>query len=328
VPAKGGVVSADSILVVRLGAMGDIIHALPAVASLRQSFPQHRITWVVAGKWLQILEGNPHIDQIMPFDRRGKAAIYRAWRTLRPMRPEIAIDFQGLIQSALVGRAARPKNFIGLHRSQARESFAAIFYTQQVRAVGPHCVETNLQLAAAAGATQLTDQASLPTGHPEGELPSGPFVFASPFAGWASKQWPLSHYSLLAQALKAEGLPLVVNVPPGDGNKLVGLSDLNIHESGIPGLIDATRRATAIVGVDSGPMHLAAALGKPGVAIFGPTDPARNGPFHSHLTVLRDPRAQTTYKRNEENDPSMLAITADQVKEALLHSIRSASVSA
>ena len=320
--------STGSILVVRLGAMGDIIHALPAVASLRQSFPRHRITWVVAGKWVQILEGNPHIDQIVPFDRRGKAAIYRAWRKLRPLRPEIAIDFQGLIQSALVGRAARPKNFIGLHRSLARESLAALFYTQQVRAVGPHCVEMNLQLSAAAGATQLTDQAWLPTGHAEGKLPSGPFVFASPFAGWASKQWPLDRYLLLAEALKAEGLPLVVNVPPGLGTKLAGLPGLKIHESGIPGLIDATRRATAIVGVDSGPMHLAAALAKPGVAIFGPTDPARNGPFRSRLMVLRDPNALTTYKRNEGIDPSMLAITADQVKEALLHSIRMASVSA
>jgi len=321
-------VSTGSILVVRLGAMGDIIHALPAVASWRQSFPQHRITWVVAGKWVQLLEGNPHIDQIMPFDRRGKGAIYRSWRTLRGMRPEIAIDFQGLIQSALIGRAARPRNFIGLSRSQVRESLAAFFYTQQVTAVGPHCVETNLQLSAAAGATQLTDQAWLPAGRPEGELPSGPFVFASPFAGWASKQWPLDRYSLLADALKAEGLPLVVNVPPGLSNKLAGIPGLMIHESGIPGLIDATRRAIAIVGVDSGPMHLAAALGKPGVAIFGPTDPARNGPFHSRLMVLRDPNAKTTYKRNEGIDPSMLAITAGQVKEALLLSIRLASVSA
>lgn len=317
-----------SILVVRLGAMGDIIHALPAVASLRRSFPKHRITWVVARKWVALLEGNPQVDEIVAFDRKGTGGLAQAWRILRAIRPAIAIDFQGLIQSALVGRASRPEKFIGLHRSQAREGLAAFFYSQQVRTMGPHRVETNLELAAAAGAFELTDQAWIPAGKPEGNLPSGPFVFASPFAGWVSKQWPLENYALLARGLQAEGLPLVVNVPPGFRESLARMPGLQINESGLPGLIDGTRRATAIVGVDSGPMHLAAALGKPGVAIFGPTDPAKNGPFHSKLVVLRDERAVTSYKRNEEIDPSMGAIGVEQVKEALLHAIRAARVSA
>jgi heptosyltransferase-1 len=316
-----------SILVIRLGAMGDIIHALPAVASLRRSFPQRRIAWVVARKWVQMIEGNPQIDEIVPFERRGQGSLYQAWRTLRAIRPEIAIDFQGLIQSALVGRAARPQRLLGPHRSQAREPLAALLYTHSVKTTGPHRVETNLQLAAAAGATQLTDEAWIPPGKAQGELPQGAFVFASPFAGWASKQWPLENYGLLARALKAQGLPLVVNVPPGFGAKLAAL-DVLIHESGLPGLIDATRRATAIVGVDSGPMHLAAALGKPGVAIFGPTDPLRNGPFHSRLAVLRAEGAMTTYQRRDEIDTSMRAIGVAQVKDALLESIRCAGVSA
>ena len=318
----------DSILVVRLGAMGDIIHALPAVASLRLSFPKHRITWVVARKWVELLEGNPQIDQVVAFERRGKGALYESWRTIRAIQPDVAIDFQGLIQSALVGRSSGPREFFGPHRSQARESLAALFYTRQVKTTGPHRIEANLQLAAAAGATQLTDQAWIPAGKPEGDLPNGPFVFASPFAGWASKQWPIENYGLLARELQAQGLPLVVNVPPGFREKLAALPELHIHESGLPGLIDGTRRAAAIIGVDSGPMHLAAALGKPGVAIFGPTDPARNGPFHSKLVVLRDPQAVTSYKRVEEIDPNMRAISVNQVKEALLHSIRSARVPA
>jgi heptosyltransferase-1 len=317
-----------SILVIRLGAMGDIIHALPAVASLRQSFPEERITWVVARKWVQMLEGNPYIDEIVPFERKGYGALYRAWLTMRAIQPYIAIDLQGLLQSALVGRAARPGRLIGLDRSQAREPLAALFYTARVKAPGPHCVEINLQLAAAAGANRFTDQAWIPAGRAEGELPSGAFIFASPFAGWASKQWPLENYVLLAQTLKREGLPLVMNVAPGLGEKLAGMRDLTIHESGLPGLIDATRRAAAIVGVDSGPMHLGAALGKPGVAIFGPTDPLRNGPFHSRLMVLRAGDAKTSYKRQDEIDASMRAIGVEQVKDALLSSIRCASVPA
>jgi len=319
----------ESILVVRLGAMGDILHALPAVASLRLSFPKSRITWVVARKWVQMLEGNPQVDEIVPFDRRAQGGLSQAWRALRTIRPNVAIDFQGLIQSALVARASRPRLLIGLHRSQARESLAALFYSRQVETTGPHCVETNLQLAAAAGATQFTDQAWIPAGQAEGDLPNGPFVFANPFAGWASKQWPIENYAQLARELRSEGLPLVVNVPPGFAEKLAAaMPELHVHESGLPGLIDGTRRASAIVGVDSGPLHLAAPLGKPGVAIFGPTDPARNGPFHSKLTVLRDAHAITSYRRLAEIDASMRAIGVAEVKEALLHSIRSARVSA
>ncbi len=318
----------ESILLVRLGAMGDIIHALPALASVRQSFPEHHITWVVARKWIQLLEGNPQLDDVIAFERKGQGKLLAAWRTLRPVQPDLAIDFQGLIQSALVGRASRPRRFIGRHRSQARESLAALFYSEQVKTKAPHCVEANLELAAAAGATQLTDQAWIPAGRPEGDLPEEPFVFTSPFAGWTSKQWPLENYGKLARELRAEGLALVVNVPPGSREKLAEMPELRIHESGLPGLIDGTRRATAIVGVDSGPMHLAAALGKPGVAIFGPTDPARNGPFHSNLSVLRDAAAVTTYQRDEEIAASMRAISMQQVKEALLHSIRAARVSA
>lgn len=92
--------------------------------------------------------------------------------------------------------------------------------------------------------------------------------------------------------------------------------------SGLPGLIDATRRAAAVVGVDSGPLHLAAALEKPGVAIYGPTDPARNGPYGATFTVLRAPGAATSYKRQPAIDPSMAAITADQVLEALQERLR------
>ena len=317
-----------SILVVRLGAMGDIIHALPALASLRESFPEHRITWVVAHKWLPLLEGNPQIDQVVAFERRGIEALYNSWRTLRMIKPDTAIDFQGLIQSALVGRASRPRQFFGFDRSQAREPWAALFYNRTVKTKGPHCVEANLELAAAAGATKLTDQAWIPQGSPEGDLPCEPFVFASPFAGWKSKQWPLENYQELARQLRAEGLALVVNVPPGSSEKLATMPELKIHESGLPGLIDGTRRATAIVGVDSGPMHLAAALGKAGVAIFGPTDPARNGPFHSKLAVLRDGKALTSYRRGDEIDTSMRAIRVEQVKEVLLNSIRAARVTA
>jgi heptosyltransferase-1 len=156
----------------------------------------------------------------------------------------------------------------------------------------------------------------LPPGRPEGDLPSGDFVLASPLAGWGSKQWPLDHYRSLAARLRRElGIPLVLDGPPGAD--FAAVEGAIPHHSSLPGLIYATRRATAIVGVDSGPLHLAAALGKPGVAIFGPTDPARNGPYGESLRVLRTGAAATTYKRRASIDPSMQNISPDEVFEVL-----------
>ena len=177
----------NSILGVRLGAMGDILHALPAMASLKKSFPEKRIIWVVARKWIELLDGNPNIDELVPFDRQNIGALGKTWRRLRAIRPEIAIDFQGLIQSALVGRSARPKLYIGLASSLAREPLAALFYTRRITADGPHRVERNLQLAAAAGAALLTEESWLPPGRPEGELPAEPLYWRVPSqAGGAS----------------------------------------------------------------------------------------------------------------------------------------------
>jgi heptosyltransferase-1 len=311
----------NSILVVRLGAMGDILHALPAVASLKESFPRKRIFWVVAHKWMELLDGNPNIDELVPFDRQVAGALAKTWRRLRAIRPEIAIDFQGLIQSAIAGRAARPETYFGLTRSLAREPLAALFYTRRVEASGPHRVETNLQLAAAAGAAALAEESWIPQGRPEGELPAGPFILTSPLAGWASKQWPLACYEELAKRMRAQGLELVANVPAGRERELGQFTHLCLHTSSISGLIDATRRAIGVVGVDSGPLHLAAALGKPGVALFGPTDPVQNGPFKSRMTVLRTPDAQTTYKRHAQVDASMTKISAERVAEELLRTI-------
>jgi heptosyltransferase-1 len=316
--------SEKPILIVRLGAMGDIIHALPAAASLKLSFPGRRVIWVAARKWLPLLEGNPHLDSVIPFERKSVACISATWKLLRATQPGVAIDFQGLMQSAVAGRVARPDEFIGLDKTLARESAAAFFYTRQVHAVGPHRVERCLQLAAAAGVTILTKEAWLPAGRPEGELPHSPFVLANPFAGWVSKQWPIEYYEALAQALASEGLQLVVNVPESRAAEVHPFKSLRVHSSSIAGLIHATRLAAAVVGVDSGPLHLAAALKKPGVAIYGPTDPTQTGPFNSSIVVLRGLNTATTYKRDIVIHPSMRSITVEQVAQSLLQSMPAA----
>lgn len=310
------------ILVVRLGAMGDVLHALPAVSTLHASFPEAEITWVVDPKWAVLLSGNPAVGRVVTFDRRRWGSIVAARAVLRAAEFDAALDFQGLIKSAVLARfLARCRVRYGFDRSQVREKAAAWWYDRTCVAGSAHVVERNIELAMAAGATKRCLDTPMPAGRPEGgALPTEPFVLTSPMAGWTSKQWPLEYFADLARRIAP--VPLVLNGAPGAEGELreiaTGEGNVRIHLSGIEGLIDATRRAAAVVGVDSGPLHLAAALGKPGVAIFGPTDPARNGPYGGTMTVLRDPRAVTTYKRGSTVSDSMRAVDAGQVATALL----------
>jgi len=306
------------ILVVRLGAMGDVIHALPAVASLKHSFPRSRVSWAIRSRWIPLVEQNPFVDEIIPLDRTV-SGFRAAWRRLRAGRFDLAVDFQGLVQSALVAAAAHADKIIGFHRSQAWERWASLFYSTEVTTRSAHIVDRNLELIAAAGASSVVRLFPLAAGAPEGRLPEGKFVLASPLAGWRSKQWPIERYQQLAARLD---LPLVVNGPPSAAGALNEIRGAIVHLSGIAGLIDATRRAHAVIGVDSGPMHLAAALSKPGVAIFGPTDPARNGPYGGSLRVVRSPTAITTYKR-DAGDEDMRAIPAESVASELLAALES-----
>jgi heptosyltransferase-1 len=309
--------SGPNILVVRLGAMGDVIHALPAVASLKHSFPGSHLTWLIEAKWVPLLEKNPYVDRVAILERGNPRAWLRSWRKLRSQRFDFAVDFQGLMKSAAAASMARPERIFGFHQSQVRERAAALFYSNRTVARAAHVIDRNLELAADAGAANILRTFPLPMGAPEDELPAGQFILGSPLTGWRSKQWPLAFYSRLASRLDRElELPLVLDGPLGS-SQFANVAGAVPHCSSLAGLIHATRLATAVIGVDSGPMHLAAALGKPGVAIFGPTDPARNGPYGGSFNVLRSPCAVTSYKRTPTIDASMREIDPDRVFEAL-----------
>ena len=292
----------NRILIIRLGAMGDIIHTLPALGTLRKAFPFATITWVVESKWRALLEGNPCVDQVIC---RGD------WKALRADKYDLAIDFQGLTKSAVVAKVARADRLAGFEKP--RETPAGWLYSEKAATTAVHMVEQNIDLAMAVGATERVRSFPLPAGGPEGLLPSGGFVLASPLAGWGAKQWPLDYYSVVGERLLHEqGLTLVLNGP-----HRIEMKHTVAHVSGLPGLIDASRRATAVIGLDSGPLHLAAALGKSGVAIYGPTDPLRNGPYGGAFTVLRDTAAITSHRRAAKPDVSMRAISPDAVYQAL-----------
>ena len=327
---------APRVLLIRLGAMGDVIHTLPALALLRRSLPKAEIAWAVEPRWAPLLEGNPAIDYVLEVPlgdwRKRLFAVdtLRAFRTLRDdllsRDFDLTIDFQGLLKSAILGRVAKPAHAAGFDKTELRESLASWFYTEQFSANRQHVVDKNLALArAATGAgDEPPPQAFLPPGERSPGLPAGDFLLASPLAGWKSKQWLPEHYADLAElAWEERRLPLVLDGAPQDEPHLAEIADqapkgaCHVHLSSLAQLIGATRAARAVIGLDSGPMHLAAALRKPGVALFGPTDPARNGPYGGSLTVLRKPGAEITYKRQDRCAESMIRLSAREVWAAL-----------
>jgi heptosyltransferase-1 len=311
--------SISRILVVRLGSMGDILHALPAAAALKRSWPGCHLAWAIHPRWRDLLSGGGVADELIEIDRRRPGSVTSAYRRLRAEPFEFVIDFQGLIKSASVCFAARTRLRYGFSWSQLREPVAALLYNRRFDAQDAHVVDRNLALARHAGATIRLIEFPLPPGQAEGGLPDNPFILASPLAGWISKQWPVEYWAELADLLHSHThYRLVLNAPAAAAGQLAAIPGALQHVSSIAGLIDATRRATAVIGLDSGPLHLAAALARPGIALFGPTDPSRNGPHGNSIRVLRSPHVETSYARQDRIHPSMREITPSTVFRALI----------
>jgi heptosyltransferase I len=344
----------ERILVVRLGSMGDIIHSLPAVATLRKVFPATKIDWVVEDRWSELLCSRPEffasprspekplVDRVYVVDTRAwrKKLTARATReaagsvvqALRAARYDAAIDLQGAVKSAFLMRLAGARVRFGF--SRPIESPAGLAYTRRVVARGRHVAEQNVSLAVAAAALAGVDADPVY----DFPLPRDPkfeawadkqlqerrvtkFLMMTPGAGWGAKCWPPERFGAVARQMKEHGLATIVNYGPGEKE----LVDAVVDASGgaaqpmacsIGELIALARRSRLFVGGDTGPTHLAAALGVPVVGIYGPTNPARNGPLGSRTVVLRSEHSVTSHARRKQAEAGLLEITAEQVTEA------------
>jgi lipopolysaccharide heptosyltransferase I len=330
--------SADSrphhrFLLVRLSSLGDVIHALPAASALRDAFPEARIDWVIDVRWQRLLEGNPDISEVIAYDRKQAGSLSTSIRKLRAAQYTCAIDFQGLYKSALLALASGAPRRIGFQSSYAREGRVAILYTDRVNPRGSHKVDHNRTLVESAGAQLAAPRFPLAI-RPEDdaivtrELNNRSitnFYVLNPGGGWLSKCWPAERYGELHRKLaERHGWRGIVTVGPGEENLARDL----VHAAGdsapiaIPlalgPLMALLRRAKLMVSADTGPLHLASALGTPVVGLFGPTDPGRNGPFSPGDISVRNPRHSiTTYARGASYSPAMISITVDQVVEAV-----------
>ncbi|MBZ5665251.1 MAG: glycosyltransferase family 9 protein [Acidobacteriia bacterium] len=369
----------ESLLVVRLSAMGDIIHTLPAAAALRQAFPHATLGWLVEERWTELLctlrypRSGPRSPQRPLVDRvhsvntaewRHALLSFNTWQQmavglshLRGVQYDAVIDFQGAVRSALLARWSGAPIVYG--SAQPRENAASMFYTQKVLTKGVHVVEQALALAGQIVPKETlieflgsSVQPCVPCGsrfssalnrdlpkqtvEPQVEFPVDPdaeskidslvgdlkdFAILNPGAGWGAKRWPAERYGQVAKELAEDGLSSLINYGPGEEELAAAVESASAGAArkvscSIAELIALTRRARLFIGGDTGPMHLAAALKVPVVAIFGPTNPARNGPFGTRSIVLRSASSTTDHSRRREPEQGLLEITVGEVVAA------------
>ena len=346
----------NSLLVVRLGAMGDVIHTLAAVCSLRIALPNTNIGWIIEDRWSELLcaagstlsgprtPQRPVVDFVHVVDtkrwrksllsRQTKREARQTLREVRDQHYEVVADFQGALKSALFARMSQAHAIFG--SAHPREWPAQIFYQHRVETPGPHVIEQYLSLAEAVAGKPLTHSVTTFPRDERAEASiakkisglSENLVIINPGAGWGSKQWPAARYGEVARALSLSGLFPLINFGPNEhelayevhttSNGIAQPISCSISE-----LIALTRRARLFIGGDTGPLHLAAALNVPVVAIFGPTDPARNGPYRAKSAVLRNPASKTSLSHTHAPDPGLLAISAADVVSAARELLRS-----
>lgn len=329
------------ILIVRVGAMGDVLHALPGVAALRIARPDWRIDWVVNPRWVPLLVDSrgtgPIVNRVhlaetnlwsqSPASPATMRSIFELRRALRRERYDLVVDMQGTLRSGVIGWMAGAPQLAGY--GDPRERLAAWFYSRRIERKGIHVVEQGATLLGQATGIELSPAEVVLPRDPVAEawaeeaVRSRPLLMLAPGAGWRGKQWPAERFGEVARQTMLKQSDCVVNASSTDdvvASRVVSASDgaARMIPCSVAQLVALMRRVDLFVGGDSGPMHLAAAQAVPLVALFGATDPARNGPWGPGAkTVLRDPASRTSYKRVATVDAGLANIQVKAVVEAL-----------
>ena len=276
-----------SLLLIKPGSMGDVIHALPVASAIRQAWPDADLTWVVDPRWAPLLEGNPAVSRVQLFPRQeflgplGWGRALRWYSELGRLRPDFVVDLQGLLRSALMAKFCRGKVVLGL--SDAREG-ARFFYRRSARTLpGEHAVLRYLRCLPLLG---IPEPEPLEFILPSGTAPPFPpgYIVLHPFARGAGKSMEAGAIRAFVAEIQAKIRIVIVGVGnspaslPGDVIDLAGKTSLSE-------LIGVLRGARFVVSVDSGPMHLAAAIGVPLLGVHTWSDPRLVGPFHKEAWV-------------------------------------------
>jgi lipopolysaccharide heptosyltransferase I len=329
-----------NILIVRLGALGDIIHAVPAAAALRAAYPDARIDWLVEARHRPMVELITVVDRVIAIERRSIAGWLDASAVLRRVRYDAAIDFQGLLKSALLARMSGAPRVLGFSIWHLREKTARPFYSDtegrpSTGEVDPHVIVKNLRLLRSLGVTD--ESIRFPLARVEsraldtvrealgGELP---FALINPGAAWPNKRWPPARFGDVAAFLRdVRALPVFVLWGPGEESLAQAVVDRSsgaarlAPPTELPDLLALARAAALMVSGDTGPLHIATAAGTPTVGLFGPTDPDRNGPWSAEdVTVSRFAACGCHYDRRcHQSSWCLDSIGVAEVTAAIQH---------
>ncbi len=324
------------VLIVRHSSIGDIIHTLPALSALHRH--GHQVWWVAEPPGLPLLERSPLLSRVVraPAARGWSAgAAWGALRGLRRQRFDVALDFGGLWKSATWARLSGAQRVVGFASRYRREPASAWLLSERAeRTEAPHVIDKNLSLLRPLGIDAVgCRDFPLPPRDAEaarvvewlGERALPGFAILNPGGGWASKLWSPEGFGAVAAGLRERGLRSIVSWGPGEGDladQVVRASQGAAERAFPTGLLEyaeLARRARLVVAADTGPLHLACALGTPVVGLYGPTDPARNGPFAPEDQVVRrvPPCAPCHRRRCPVHDGVMREITPSDVLAAI-----------
>ncbi len=340
-----------NILIVRLSSLGDIVHTLPAAAALRRAFPAARIDWLVDARYRAILDLVPTIDQRLVIGRPrasngvhgGVEQVFEGWNRLwdavlelRRRRYDLAFDFQSLLKSAILARSSGAGRVIGFATPDLRERGARLFYTVTQPTTGAsHVVDKSLALLQAAGITDTRREfpieaaASPVVGRVREALGIGAadrFALINPGAGWPNKRWPPERFGAVAAALRdRHGLRTAVLWGPGEQRLAAEVAEASDGAAAmtppttIRDVVALCGAAVLMISGDTGPMHVAAALGVPIVGIYGPSDPTRNGPWlPTDVAISRFHACVCRYRRRCRQAAACIAdITVEEVTHAV-----------
>ncbi len=345
------------ILIVKLGSIGDIVHALPSLAAIRRALPRAEISWVVERRAAEILRDNPMLDGLIEIDTKAM----RRWpvsgetllaprqqlRRLRASAFDFTIDFQGLLKSAAIARLSGAPRRYGFAQNALREPASRFLLTHAVEVPShTHVIRKNLALAAGALGIDVPESAddfvfpiSVAPAHVcEAEALTagvgGEFAILNPSGGWPTKLWDAKRFGALADELwTRHGLRSLVTHGPGErelAEAVAGASRARVAHVASPtlqGFFELAKRAALYVGGDTGPTHLAVAAGAPVVGLFGPTEWWRNGsPRATDICVERtDINCRTDCHRRTCSNWICMDIEVGRVAEAVGERLRRAA---
>jgi heptosyltransferase-1 len=310
----------ERIALVKLSAIGDVVHALPVATALRARRPGARLVWIVERREAAVLRGHPALDEVIEVDTRawrrarGRAAVRAALAEIRALRArlragrfDVAVDLQGLLKSGLITAATGAPLRLGFATRRLREPMSALFTNRRVMppARARHVVDQYLALLEPLGVTEPKVEFGLPwSAGAEARAdaffaafelrPRQRVVVLNPGAGRPRKRWPVERFAELAGRLARDAFArVVVAWGPGEGDAARAIAGEGrprvtlAPPTDLDELIALLRRASVVVAGDTGPLHLAAALGTPCVALYGPTSGRRNGPYGAGHRVLQ-----------------------------------------